>query len=143
MPALSKGLNFEQLARQLAAAGAAPAVIARITEELKDHCADAETAALALGASPSDARRLARRDLGSAEAIVACVAAQPQLLDWRHRWPHSARCIDSLSYCLLLPVAPFVYCATHPASLVRWGLSSSLALCITGTLLFAMQWLIV
>jgi NAD(P)-dependent dehydrogenase (short-subunit alcohol dehydrogenase family) len=136
-------LNFKQLVRQLAAAGAAPAVIARITEELKDHCADAEAAARARGASPFEARRLARRGLGSAESIVAAVAAQPQLLDWRHRWPQYSRCIDSLIYFLLLPAAPFVYCATHPASVVRWGLSSSLALCITGTLLFAMQWVIV
>jgi NAD(P)-dependent dehydrogenase (short-subunit alcohol dehydrogenase family) len=139
MPALS----FQQLARQLAAAGAEPAVIARMTEELKDHCADAEAAAQAQGASPSEARRLARRSLGSAESIVAAVVAQPQLLDWRHRWPQSARCIDSLIYCLLLPAAPIVYYATHPASLVRWGLSSSLALCVTGTLLFAMQWAMV
>lgn len=139
MPALS----YQQLARQLAAAGAAPAVIARITEELKDHCADAEAAARATGANPSEARRLARRSLGSADSIVAAVVAQPALLAWRHRWPQSARCIDSFAYVLLLPVAPFVYCATHPASLVRWSLSSSLALCITGTLLFGMQWLIV
>jgi NAD(P)-dependent dehydrogenase (short-subunit alcohol dehydrogenase family) len=136
MPALS----FEQLARQLAAAGAEPAVIARITAELKDHCADAEAAARACGASPSAARKQALRCMGSAESIVAAVAAQPQLLDWRHRWPQSARCIDSLSYCLLLPAAPIIYCATHPALVVRWGLSSSLALCVTGTLLFAMQW---
>lgn len=136
MPAL----NFQQLSRQLAAAGAAPAVIARITAELKDHCADAETAATARGTDPSEARRQALRCLGSAESIVAAVAAQPQLLDWRHRWPQSARCIDSIIYCLLLPAAPFVYCISHPASVVRWGLSSSLALCVTGTLLFAMQW---
>jgi hypothetical protein len=139
MPALS----FKQLARQLAAAGAEPAVIARITEELQDHCSDAEAAARARGASAAAARRQARRSLGSVESIVAAVVAQPELLDWRHRWPQSARCIDSLSYLLLLPAVPFVYCATHPASVVRWGLSSSLALCITGTLLFAMQWMIV
>jgi hypothetical protein len=81
--------------------------------------------------------------MGSAESIVAAVAAQPQLLDWRHRWPQSARYLDSVIYCLLLPAAPIVYCATHPASLVRWGLSSSLAVCVTGTLLFAMQWAMV
>jgi hypothetical protein len=139
MPAL----NFRQLERQLAAAGAAPAVIARITEELRDHCADAAAAARARGASPSEARRMARRGLGSARSIVAAVAAQPDLLDWRHRWPQSARCIDSFTYLLLLPVAPIVYCATHPASVVRWSLSSSLALCVTGVLLFAMQWAMV
>jgi hypothetical protein len=136
-------LSFRKLERELTAAGAAPAVIARITEELRDHCADAEAAARLTGASPSEARRQARRRLGSAESIVAAVARQPALLDWRHRWPQSARCLKSLLDLLALPAAPIVYCATHPASIVRWSLSSSLAVCITGTLLFAMQWAIV
>jgi hypothetical protein len=136
-------LSFEKLARELEAVGAAPSVIARITEELKDHCADAEQAALERGLSPRQARRRAREELGSADAIVRAVAADPQLLDWRHRWPQSARCVDSLTWYLALPAAPFVYCASHPASIVRWGLSSSLAVCITGSILFAMQWLIV
>lgn len=136
-------LSFRQLERELAAAGAAPAVIARITEELKDHCADAEAVAIEAGASPAEAHFDARQSLGTAASIIAAVKSKPELLDWRHRWPQSARCVDSLSFCLALPVAPFVYCATHPASIVRWGLSSSLAVCITGTLLFAMQWVLV
>ena len=135
MPALS----FRQLERELGAAGAAPAVIARTIQELKDHCADAEAAALADGLSPNEASRAARAALGSQQSIVAAVAARPELLDWRHRWPASARCIDSLTYCCVLPAAPFVYCATHPAAIVRWGLSSGLAVCITGSLLLALQ----
>lgn len=135
-------LSFERLARQLEAAGAARPVIARITQELKDHCADAELAARERGLGTDAAHHQALAVLGSAESIVAAVAAQPQLLNWRYRWPHSARCVDSLSYCLAAPAAPFVYCASHPAFIVRWGLSSSLAICITGSLLFAMQWLV-
>ena len=135
--------SFNQLERELAAAGAAPAVIARITLELKDHCADAEAAALDRGLSPAEARHQARVSLGSSEAIVAAVAAQQSLLDWRHRWPQSARCVDSFTYCLALPAAPFLYCASHPAWIVRWSLSSSLAACITASILFGMQWLIV
>ena len=136
-------LSFNQLARELAAAGAAPAVIARITEELKDHCADAEAAAAQSGANRTEARWLARQSLGTAESIVAAVTANPELLDWRHRWPQSARCVDSITFCLALPFAPLIYCATHPASIVRWSLSSSLAVCITGSLLLGMQWLLV
>lgn len=135
-------LSFEKLARQLEAVGAAPSVIARITQELKDHCADAEQAALERGLGPDEARRQARQSLGSSDAIAAAVASQPQLLDWRHRWPQSARCVDSLTWCLAAPVAPFVYCASHPAFIVRWGVSSSLAVCVTGSILFALQWLI-
>jgi hypothetical protein len=135
-------LSFERLARELEAAGAAPSVIARITQELKDHCADAERAALDRGVGPAEARQEAVEILGSADAIVAAVAAQSDLLDWRHRWSRSARCVDSLTWCIALPAAPFVYCASHPAFIVRWGLSSSLALCVTGSILLAMQWLV-
>jgi len=138
MPALS----FAELALELEAAGAAPSIIARTIRELKDHCADAEAAAIAEGTSPAEARRAALERLGSARAIAAEVAARPDLLDWRHRWPQSARCVDSLAYCLVLPAAPFVYCVSHPAGLVRWGLSSSLAACVTASLLFLLQMLL-
>jgi hypothetical protein len=138
MPAFS----FEQLARELRAAGAAPSVIARTCRELKEHYADATAAALDQGLSVAAARRQAMAGLGSPEAIVAAVAARSALLDWRHRWPQSAHCVDSVAYFVALPVAPFVYCASHPAALVRWGLSSTLAVCVTASILFTLQWLI-
>ena len=134
--------SFDRLERKLVAAGAAPSVIARIKQELLDHCADAEEAALERGLSAAEARRAAYLLIGSDDAIVDAVASRPSLLDWRHRWPQSARCVDSLAYCAALPAAPFVYCVTHPAWIVRWSLSSSLALCVTGTILFTMQWLV-
>jgi hypothetical protein len=135
--------SFKKLEQELAAAGTAPAVIARITHELKDHCADAEAAALARGLSPARARRHAHASLGGSEAIVSAVVAQQSLLDWRHRWPQSAKCVDSLAYCIALPAAPIIYCASHPAWIVRWGLSSSLAVCITASILLGLQWMIV
>jgi hypothetical protein len=135
-------LSFDKLARELEAAGAAPAIIDRTIQELKDHCADAEAVALERGLSPAAARRQARECLGPASAIVAAISARPALLDWRHRWPHSARFFDSATHWLVLPAASFVYCASHPAGLVRWSVSSSLALCVTGSILFVLQWLI-
>ncbi|MGD8339342.1 MAG: hypothetical protein PVH89_01090 [Gammaproteobacteria bacterium] len=135
-------LNFIELRQELEAVGAAPSVIARIIGELKDHRQDAETAALARGMSARAARREALASLGSNDAIVAAVARSPELLDWRHRWPRSARCVDSLALCVALPAAPFCYCASHPAAIVRWGLSSSLAVFVTGSILLTMHWLI-
>jgi hypothetical protein len=132
-------LSFRLLRRELEAAGTAPSVIARITQELKDHCADAESDALARGLSRHQARVEARASLGTEQEIVSAIASRPSLLDWRHRWPQSARCIDSLAWCIAVPAAPFVYCATHPASIVRWGLSSSLAALITASILFSVQ----
>ena len=138
MPALS----YKKLAQELEAAGAAPRIIARMISELRDHCADAEAAALERGLSPAAARREALEALGSVSAIVDEVSRHNCLLDWRHRWPRSARCVDSMTYCLAMPAAPFVYWASHPAGIVRWGVSSSLGLCITGTILFGLQWII-
>ena len=135
-------LSFHELEDELRAVGAAPPVIARITRELKDHCEDAEATAIARGLSADVARREALASLGSTETIVAAVAASPELLDWRQRWPKSARCVDSLAWCIALPAAPFCFCASHPAAIVRWGLSSSLAACVTGSILFARQWMI-
>lgn len=138
MPALS----FGKLARELAAAGAEPSVAARIIQELREHCADAEAAGLAGGLSPDEARNQARECLGSEQAIVAAITSRRDLLDWRHRWPHSARCVDSLAYCIALPAAPFVYCVLRPAFIVRWGLSSTLALGITGSILLGLYSLV-
>jgi len=135
-------LSFVELQHKLLAAGAAPSVIDRIIQELREHCDDAAAAAVASGHSASEARRLARSALGSADTIAAAVAAQPELLDWRHRWPGGARTFDGLLRCLVWPVAPFVYCCAHPAPIVRWSVSSGVAACITAMLLFAMQWLI-
>jgi hypothetical protein len=138
MPALS----FKRLALELKAAGAANNTIARMLLELREHCEDAEADALGRGLSPGEARRQAEESLGSCDAIVAAVVARSNLLDWRHRWPHSARCVDSIACCLSLPAAPFVYCANHPAGLVRWGVSSGLGACITASMLLALQWLV-
>jgi hypothetical protein len=134
--------DFDKLARELEAIGAAPSIISRTRQELADHYADVQAAALAGGLGRAAARREAAASIGSLENIVAAVAARPNLLDWRHRWPRAANYIDSLIYCLLWPATPFVYCATHPAGIVRWSLSSSLAVCVTGSLLFGLQWLL-
>jgi hypothetical protein len=134
-------LSFQQLVTELKAVGAAPDTIVRTILELREHCADVEAAAVARGSSPAAARRRALGCLGNARTIAAAVAARPELLDWRHRWPQSARCIDSLAWCLALPAAPFVYCATHPAAIVRWGVSSGLAAVITSCILLGVQWL--
>lgn len=131
--------EFGKLASELEAVGASPSVISRTLIELEDHCADVEAVALKKGFDRATARRHALECLGDLDAIVAAVAARPNLLSWRCRWPHAARWAESMSYCLLWPAVPFVYCATHPAGIVRWSLSSTLAICVTATILFILQ----
>jgi hypothetical protein len=135
-------LDFIHLERELRGSGVQRAVVLRTIQELKDHCADAEADALEHGMTPRAARRFALRRLGSAESIVTEVCSRRELMSWRHRWPNSARCLDSVAYCFVLPAASFVYCSSHRASITRWGLSSSLAVCVTGSLLYVLQWLL-
>jgi len=134
--------RFDKLGRELRAAGAAPSVVERILAELSDHCLDAEAEWLAKGFDPAEAERRALTSLGSVEAIVGQVMARSELLDWRHRWPQSARCVDSFAHCVAWPAAPFVYCASHPAGMVRWSLSFSLGAFVTATILFTLQLMI-
>lgn len=135
-------LSFIRLERELRAAGVHPAVVLRTMQELKDHCADAEADAVEQGMTRRAARREALRMLGSSENIVTEICARRELMSWRHRWPQSARCLDTLAYCCVLPAASFVYCTSHRASITRWGLSSSLAICVTGSLLYVLQWML-
>lgn len=133
--------ELDRLARDLEAIGAAPSIICRTLQELEDHLADAELAARQRGLTQPAAQREAAEALGDLRQLVAQVALRPRLLVWRRRWPVVARCLHSVSYCLLWPVSPLVYVAAHPADAVRWGLSSSIALCITASLLLSLQWL--
>lgn len=134
--------SFEKLALKLQAAGAAPSVVERICEELSDHMAEAEAEGVARGLSVSAARAEAVALLGSADSIVAEVAGRPELLEWRRRWPFAARCLHAIASCGMLPAMPFVYCASHPVWLARWGLSSGIAVCVTAGLLLGMQSLV-
>ena len=133
--------EFERLAHELEAVGAAPAIIRRMLAELEDHYEDAVAAARKSGIDRDTAERVAADSIGRVDLIVDEVAARPNLLSWRRRWPQAARCVDSVSYCLLWPASPFVYCANHPAGIVRWSVSSSLAICVTGTILLSLHWM--
>lgn len=134
--------ELEGLERALLEAGVAPRFVYRTLSELADHCDDIEADALASGASRAEAARLARHAIGNDADIVAAVSAQRELLCWPCRWPRSAHCIESLCYYALLPAAPFVYCAERGSTIARWSLSTSLALLVTGTLLFSLQWFV-
>jgi hypothetical protein len=133
--------DLERLAHELDAVGAAPAIIRRTLQELEDHYEDAVAAARRAGLDRAAAETAAARSIGDLKHIVTEVAARPDLLSWRHRWPHAANCVNCASYCLLWPVSPFVYFVNHPAGIVRWSVSSSLAICVTGSILLSLHWM--
>jgi hypothetical protein len=134
--------ELRRLQRDLLAADVAPRFVFRTLEELRDHCEDIESDALAAGHAPFRARALARASLGTNEDIVAVVSSRPELLRWPRRWPLAARIAYTCCYYALLPAAPFVYCTEHGSAIVRWSLSTSLAALLTGAMLLSMHWLI-
>jgi hypothetical protein len=128
--------RFESLRLELLQRGVAPLHVDRTIIELREHLADLEISALAAGCSAAEAARSARDALGSDRAIAAAILAQPALLRFSTRWPRVAL-IGTL------PGRPLLYCLEHRPELARWGVALSVATTIMGSVLAALNWLIV
>jgi hypothetical protein len=79
--------RFAALATRLIEAGVAPKHVRRTVLELSAHVEDLAAAALARGASSTEAREEAERQIGTDDALVAEILAQPALKSWGYRWP--------------------------------------------------------
>ena len=134
--------EFEDLTRQLLAAGVAPRFVARTVEELSDHFQDIEADALAAGYPADEARAMARAALGRDEDLVDAVSSERSLLSFAERWPLTSQCLHSVCYCAVLPAMPFIYCAANGSAIARWSASASLGALVTGAILFSLQWFI-
>ncbi len=134
--------RFDWLKLALLERGVASRYVQRTVLELQDHYTDIENEAIAAGLSAHDAAAQARAALGSDKTIASVVIAHTELQDWAHRWPRAARYARAAVLLIVLPVVPVLYCAYRGSSIARWSLSASLALLVTGSLLFGMQWLI-
>jgi hypothetical protein len=67
--------------------GLAPSRVRRALREIQTHDRDLFDAAIARGASDSQARLEADERLGSDELLIARYAALPELRAWSRRWP--------------------------------------------------------
>jgi hypothetical protein len=131
--------EFRALEEALLAANVAPRYVYRTIQELSEHFEDIESDALACGLSHEESRAVAKSAIGCDAAIVAAAQSRPELQTWPSRWPRSAETLTVITYYLILPIAPLVYCIQHGNTIARWSASASLAALVTGGLLFSMQ----
>ncbi|HJR71739.1 MAG TPA: hypothetical protein VKA43_16970 [Gammaproteobacteria bacterium] len=135
--------QFEALRLELRNSGIAPVYVERTIAELTAHLADLESAARAAGFVGAEAERMARAQLGDDRAIAAAVLGRPELLAWSTRYPRVAYCLQSAATIGTLPGLPIVYCIEHRPGLARWGVSLGLAVTIVGSIMAALNALIV
>jgi hypothetical protein len=135
--------QFESLRLELLRRGVAPLYVDRTIVELREHFADLESSALAAGYSAEEAARVARNMLGGDRAIAAAIVAQPALLSFSTRWPRVAHCLQSAATIGTLPGLPLVYCLEHRPELARWTVALGVATTLMGSVLAALNWLIV
>ncbi len=131
--------RFDSLQRSLLDSGVAPRCVRRIVVEVGEHYEDARQEALDYGLKPDEASAEARARLGNEASIVSAASARPELLCWAHRWPRTARWLNACALVVVLPAVPVVYCVYQGPTLVRWGVSASLASLLTGTMLLLLQ----
>lgn len=131
--------ELESLRAALRRGGVAPRYIKRTLEELEDHYADLEAAALDAGCSADEAACRAREALGTGASIATAVLARAELKSWAAHWPRAARCVQCACAFAAYPAAPVHYLADHGADVARWGVSTGLSLLLTGGLLLTLS----
>ena len=131
--------GFDSLQRSLLESGIAPRCVRRIVVEVREHYEDARQEALGHGLTPDEASAEARARLGSEASIVSAASARPELLCWAHRWPRTTRWLTACAMVVVLPVVPVAYCVYQGPTIVRWGVSASLAALLTGTMLLLLH----
>lgn len=135
--------RLESLRLELLRGGVNPLYVDRTIVELGEHYADLESAALAAGQTPADAARSAAAALGHQNELVAAILARPELLSFSSRWPRVAQCLQSAATIGALPGLPLLYCIEHRPELARWSAAIGVAMALMGSVLAALNWLIV
>jgi hypothetical protein len=134
--------QFESLRLELLESGVARSYVERTIVELREHCTDLESDALAAGLSLEEAERAARATLGSDRAIAAAILARRELLAFDARWPRVAHCLHSAAVIGTLPGLPLIYCIEHRPQLARWSFAFGAAITLMGSVLAGLNWLI-
>jgi hypothetical protein len=135
--------RFESLRLELLRSGVSPVYVERTILELAEHYADLESAALASGLCADDAARVAWTAIGNERAIAGAILAHRELLTFSTRYPRVAQCLQSAATIGTLPGLPLMFCIEHRPELARWGAAVSLAATLMGSVLAALNWLIV
>ena len=135
--------RFESLRLELLRSGVTPVYVERTILELAEHYADLESAALASGLPTDEAAAVALQAIGNERVIAAAILAHRELLTFSTRYPRVAQCLHSAATIGTLPGLPLLFCIEHRPELARWGAAISVAATLMGSVLAALNWLIV
>jgi hypothetical protein len=136
-------VRFESLRLELLRSGVTPVYVERTILELGEHYDDLESAGRAAGLNAEEAARDARATLGNERLIAAAILARTELLTFSARWPRLAQCLHSAAALGSLPGLPLLYCIEHRPELARWSVALGVATALMGSMLTALNWLIV
>ena len=126
------------LRRALIHGGVEPSFVTRTLAELYDHYEDIEAEALRAGYSESEASAEALARLGRARVIADEVLKRPELKSWAFRWPWVPAVLRQLVILMAVATVPAAVVVSRGPVIVRWCVSTGLAVLLTGGLLLLM-----
>ena len=130
--------ELTRVRRALISGGVEPFFVARTLAELSDHYEDLEAEARAAGYSESEASLDAMERLGRGQVIAEEVLRHPELKSWAFRWAWVPAVLRHLVILMSLATVPAVVVVTRGSVIVRWCVSTGLAVLLTGGLLLLM-----
>ena len=134
-PTSAPSEEFRALRRELVRGGVAPAMVTRTLAELHDHYDDLESESLASGRSPAEASAEVMKRLGSSHVLAREVLQHPEFQSWAFRWPWVPAVLRQFVILTSLASVPVLVVVSRGPVIVRWCVSTGLAMLITGGLL--------
>lgn len=135
--------EFRALRQVLVRDGVAPAIVARMLAELHDHHEDLQAEAMASGSTAAAASAEAMERLGSRAVLAEAVARHPELRSWAFRWPWVPVVLRPVAVASSLASVPVLIVVSRGAVILRWCVSTGLAMLVTGGLLLLLARLLI
>lgn len=134
-PAPAPAQEFRALRRELIRGGVAPAMITRTLAELQDHFEDLKAEVLESGRPAQEAASEAIERLGSSRVLAQEVLRHPEFQSWAFRWPWVPAVLRQVVILASLASIPVLVVVSRGPVIVRWCVSTGLAMLVTGGLL--------
>ena len=134
--------ELRALKRSLIHGGVAHLFVTRTLAELQDHYEDLENEALHAGCSEVEAATEARARLGEGSVLADEILKRPELKSWAFRWPWVPAVLRQLVILMSLATVPVAVIVGRGPVIVRWCVSTGLAVLLTGAMLLLMTQMI-
>ena len=127
--------EFRHLQRLLLNGGVSSAAVTRTMAELYDHCEDLEAEAIASGCSREAASAEALARLGDVQVLAEEVLRHPEFKSWAFRWVWVPAVLRHFVIVTSLASMPVLVVVARGPLIVRWCVSTGLAMLVTAGLL--------